>query len=163
MRDVTLDDNYSVDRNGNVYSKRRKKMLTPKLNHDGYLRIQLWRHNKCRFVGIHRLVLKAYDPRESYEGLVTNHINGIKDDNRLENLEWVTQSENIQHAMRTGLIDFEERKNNPSTSIPVTVYQDGKNLGNYPSISEASRQLEVPRPWLLTKRYQLIRNETCND
>ena len=125
MRDVELNENYMVDRKGNVYSKRKKRMLTPKENYDGYLRIQLWDKQECYYVSIHRLVLMAFDPRDSYEGLVSNHKNGIKDDNRLENLEWVTQSQNIRHAIKTGLIKPKERRNNKSTSKPIDVYHKG--------------------------------------
>ena len=54
-------------------------------------------HGNKQFM-VHRIALSTFCPREDMYDLEVNHINGIKDDNRLENLEWVTHTENMQHA-----------------------------------------------------------------
>lgn len=54
-------------------------------------------------VCIHRCVLEAFSPVNDMQELQVNHINGCKHDNRLENLEWTTRSENMQHAMSLSL------------------------------------------------------------
>lgn len=58
----------------------------------------------------HRFIWEHVNGRLS-EGLQINHINGVKDDNRIENLEAVTPSENLKHAYRIGLSDARGEKN----------------------------------------------------
>lgn len=81
----------------------------------GYRRAKLGRGGGVgdeRDVGVHRLVLEVFvgpPPTPKHE---PNHINGIKDDNRPVNLEWVTKSENLRHAYEMGLIDRSGSSNN---------------------------------------------------
>lgn len=69
---------------------------------DGYKRVGLYRDGKGAQFGVHRLVASAFLPKEIGK-IYVNHKNGIKDDNRLENLEWCTAKENSRHAVDTGL------------------------------------------------------------
>lgn len=79
--------------------------LSPRHHRQGYIEIKLKLNGKSTAILAHRLVMLAFvgDPPA---GMETNHINGIKDDNRLENLEYVTPKENTRHAIiqlgRTG-------------------------------------------------------------
>ena len=80
--------------------KKKSKDRKFTFDKDGYKIILLSRHGKkFRFL-IHRLVLSTFVGKSN---LQCNHKNGIKFDNRLENLEWVTASENRLHAFKTGL------------------------------------------------------------
>lgn len=96
---------YSVDKNGVVFSHIRgtKQPLKPILCSDGYVRVSI--HDGCggkKSVAIHRLVCAAFLEADEMRVYV-NHKNGIKHDNRLSNLEWVTKKENARHAVDTGL------------------------------------------------------------
>ena len=74
-----------------------------RLNDKGYYRCNLKKDGKRYDFTIHRLVAIAFlDKAENKE--IINHINGIKSDNRIENLEWCTASENVIHAVKERLI-----------------------------------------------------------
>jgi len=93
---------YRVTKIGRVWSSKRKgKWLKPHHDGYGYLIVSLMKENKRYCKKIHRLVAQTYIPNPDYKPEI-NHINGIKTDNRVENLEWVTHKENIQHSYDNG-------------------------------------------------------------
>lgn len=76
-----------------------RKILKPCGNGRGYLYVVLYRDHKRRQIAVHRIVALAFLPHKQEETEV-NHIDGDKHNNNLENLEWVTPSENAIHAVR---------------------------------------------------------------
>lgn len=78
------------------------KILKISFNRKGYCRVSLTKDGKSKGYFSHRLVAYAFIPNPENKPQV-NHINGIKDDNRVENLEWNTNIENLRHALINGL------------------------------------------------------------
>lgn len=72
-------------------------ILKPIIKGNRYARVYLWRNCKGVNAQIHRLVAEAFIA-QSHDGLQVNHKNGVTTDNRVENLEWVTSSQNTLHA-----------------------------------------------------------------
>lgn len=112
----TVEDfpDYSINRSGRIWSRFTRAFRKDKDNGNGYRYINLSRDGVRYTRSVHRLVVATFLGESDKH---VNHINGDKTDNRLENLEYVTASENVQHAHDTGLIRHSRR--------PVQVTKDG--------------------------------------
>lgn len=82
--------------------KRKERFLKTSKDSSGYLQIGLSKNGKQTRYLAHRLIAQTFLGLDSERKFV-NHKNGIKDDNRIENLEWVNRSENAKHSFRIGL------------------------------------------------------------
>jgi hypothetical protein len=101
-----IDPRYEVTDLGEVYSRANShggwakygaKLLKAHVTNSGYAQVRLFVDGKYRWVSVARLVLQAFT---GSVGEQVNHKNGLRLDNRLENLEWVTHSENMLHSYR---------------------------------------------------------------
>lgn len=130
-------ENYSIDTNGNVYNEISGNIK--KFYHDsgGRCMIDLYKNNIRKKALIHRLVALAFLPNPLKKPQI-NHKNGDYTDNRLENLEWVTDSENKIHAHKNGLII--------PYRIPVFQYSlDGVFIKKHISTLHAYKETKVDR------------------
>jgi hypothetical protein len=117
---------YMVSSIGNIKSLARLKnngrrgtimtqeFIMKKRLRDSYQILNLRKDKILSTVLIHRLVAIAFIPNPENKPCI-NHLNGIKTDNRVENLEWSTVSENTQHAYDMGLIPSRCGNNNPNS------------------------------------------------
>lgn len=96
-RMLTIED-YEITRDGQVINKTNGHILKPQPNGKGYLRVSI--SKKLQF--IHRLVAEKYIPNPDNLPQV-NHIDGNKLNNCVENLEWVSNQENRNHAVENNL------------------------------------------------------------
>ena len=126
---------YFVSTDGTIYNKKFRP-LKPSLKKSGYFEVNLYGEEKPKSALVHRLVAEAFCKKS--EGNEVNHINGNKEDNRAENLEWVTRRENLKHAYENGL-----RKDDVTPKkVIATNISTGEQI-QFPSIYNAARFLNI--------------------
>lgn len=99
-------ENYSVSCNGEIRNDKTGRVLKKYKNKDGYEHVNLYKNGKIKVFSTHRLVAQAFIPNP-YNKPCVDHINTIKDDNRVENLRWCTNKENSNNPLT--LEHFSER------------------------------------------------------
>lgn len=131
-----VDSRYSVSNKGRIRRDKTGKILTPfkigsKARNEQYYAVDMYPQKNVR---VHLLVAQAFLPRVEGKNVV-NHIDGDKFNNCIENLEWVTPSENCIHAYRTlGRKKFIGSEN--PTSKKVIRLEDG---AHFASLREAAQ------------------------
>lgn len=131
-------NNYEITRDGKVYSNFTNKFLKFRIDKDGYFDVSLVYNEKGDRMPfrIHRLVaLKYLENPENYN--IVNHKDLNKQNNNLENLEWVTVSLNTQHAYDNGTY---------SNIRKVKCIEPNGNIHIFPSTSHASRFYNYNNP-----------------
>ena len=119
---------------GKKYIRERILKYQLGLCRPGYYTVNLCKYNKCISFRIHRLVGFAFIPNPEDKPEI-NHKNGIKTDNRVENLEWVTYKENQIHASDVLGLNLYNRK-------PVAQYnRNGVLLNSFKSATDAARSI----------------------
>ena len=144
-----FENRYSVSNFGRIYSNRRKKILiqTPSYQEKrrGYNQICLFgddnrKHTKL----VHRLVAEAFVENDDPKNLIqVNHKNGDKTDNRSDNLEWCSVSENTSHAFYHNLNNYKD-----NFFIPYKIVITIDSLGTkktYYSTKEVCKDLKTKR------------------
>lgn len=112
-----------------VYSKYKGKWLRPQTITNGYKSVYLSRRGKIQHYLVHKLVAVAFLQKVQGKNQV-NHINSIKTDNRVENLEWCTPHENMQHAAKSGLWVHRCGERHPNSKFTKKDILDIRKLHN---------------------------------
>lgn len=143
-----LDGAYNVSNYGRIYSIPYKKIMKSRIDKYGYEVINL-KKLKSSPMTVHRIIANLFIPNPQNKPQV-NHINGIKTDNRVENLEWVTAKENIDHSIKIGLKGNTKgqkrsyKVKHPLRRKPINQYNlKGNLLANFESQTEASEKLGI--------------------
>lgn len=139
----TIDSEKLCERKGVVFTMKIKgKLKKQTISKYGYSYVSFKQGN----IVVHRLVAMAFIPNPENKPCV-NHINGIKTDNRVENLEWCTYSENNYHAYEVlGKKGSYAGKTNELHNRSKKVIQfdlQGNFIKEFPSASEAGRELKL--------------------
>lgn len=156
---ITDYENYVVSNTGDVIrleyrdkkgANRPFKLLKPNINDDGYASTTLRNDKGKKTFRIHRLVAREFIPNPENKETV-NHIDGNKINNRVENLEWNTREENMQHAYKTGLkksnnIMATSSKMKMCKPVKITVKETGEIL-YFLSARECSRHFGYSDRW----------------
>jgi len=97
-------------------SRKKGRMLKQHQNKKGYMQVKLCVDGVCKSFRVHRLVAEAFIYNPYFKPQV-NHKNGVKNDNSVENLEWVSNRENINHAYSKGLIKTNKGSNHHMSKL----------------------------------------------
>jgi hypothetical protein len=142
---------YQISNYGNIkaypnsHTHLKEIMLKPTINSSGYLKVELYKNHSSKVFYVHRLVALSFISNPENKPQV-NHIDGNKTNNKCDNLEWVTISENQKHAINKGL-----RKPSPMIGKIGKLNHNSKKIiqydlqGNYirrfDGIAEAARYI----------------------
>ena len=154
---------YEINENGVLRNCKSKKIINGYQEKNGYIRVKI--ENKCLGIvrtTVHRLVAEAFIPNTDNKEEV-NHINSIRNDNRISNLEWVTHSENMKHSYKKGLttpplnakrikVIEDDKIYNSVTEYATFLFEKGKGKNIESNISYISSVLRGNRKTVYGKK-----------
>lgn len=133
---------YSVSNLGKIKNNKTGRSMKINICRKGYCYINFCVNYKRKFFNVHRLVAEAFLKNDNETKTFVNHKNGVKTDNNINNLEFVTPGENVKHAIDNKLLIIAKKR--------VAQYdKDLKLIKIYESITEASKELNVDRDIIL--------------
>lgn len=132
---------YMISNYGRVFHKYANRFLNLAVDSKGYLYIHLQTNDGTpATVRIHRLVKLTFDPIANCDQFVANHLDGNKCNPHIWNLEWATESENMQHAVDNGLANRSDILTPEKVRTVCQMIQDHPEL----TIQEVANRTGVP-------------------
>lgn len=127
-------ENYQVSNHGRI--KRNEKILKPIKSRNGYLHIFLYSKGKSKQLLVHRIVANAFiENKNNFKEI--NHIDGNKQNNAIDNLEWCTRKENVHHFLNANKL------NNTKPKAVIQYDLNGNKINEYESIRKASKITKI--------------------
>ena len=155
--------------NGTKYQHLEEKELPICINRDGYCTVSFSIDKVQYYFMLHRIIEEIYIPCDNMQVLEVNHKDGDKQNNRIDNLEWVTHKDNQVHASQSGLMDTIQIVHIESNKYYGSISSCEKDLGlregclyeiykSRPSFEYHGQHFKVLNPVLEVKRLNNIRN-----
>lgn len=162
MKKINEFEDYSITKEGEIFSHKTNKWLKPIFDCDGYRQITLCKNNKRYTKRMHKLVALTYISNENNLPII-NHINGIKTDNRIENLEWCSHSHNNKHAFEFGLKTISNKQKlriSLQGKLRAKIVLNTQTGIFYESLTEAAKLLGYNYKYLAAKIINPNKNNT---
>lgn len=144
---------YRISNTGKIYSNITNKFIKPFINNGNYYEVVLKKEKRSKHFRVHRLVAEAFIENKNNCRCV-NHIDGNKKNNNVNNLEWCTHKENMNHAVKYKLIHTKGKK------TKINQYDLNNNfIKTWDSIREIEKEYNVTHTSI---RYCCMgKNKTC--
>ena len=136
MRTIIIDGietQYQINENGEIYNTKANNFLKGHIENTGYVSVNLNINGIKKNYSLHRLMADIFLDNPNNLPIV-NHIDGDKTNNKLENLEWVSQSQNRYHAIQTGISNLAIGKREKINCIIDNNWRQYKDTNYYVSI-----------------------------
>lgn len=151
---------YFANRKGDILGKRGKK-LKKSINRYGYETVSMCKQGKNLTKSVHRLVASCFIYNKDATKNQIDHINGVKHDNRAENLEWVTNSENQKRAIELGLVKHRKGESHHQSKLSE---EDVKNIFlSFETHTELSKKYNISISNISSIRYGETWKETTKN
>lgn len=139
---------YAVSGDGSVYSYKNKRVLKGLKGKNGYVYVGLCKNGIVRQYTVHRLVGEAFIPNPENKPEI-DHINGDRQDNRVENLRWATKKENRRNPITTERMSAKKR-GLPAKNKKKVIQSDmeGIFIKEYESIALAAEATNTRRTYI---------------